>query len=602
MNARLLIGIAALTVACGAPPEPERPPTEAPGAYEPTPQDVERAAQRFRTVERGFLDWYYETHPVRATELGIHAYDARLPALDRAAIQARIDDLLDWLAQLDRVPPALLEDDRRYDYGVLEFALRSELLDLEEIRNWVADPRLYTSTIADGLSSLADREFAPVPDRVRSLVARMGAAPGLLDAARQNLRTPPRVWTELAIGETRGLARYIAEDLPAALTAQAGAPVEDPALASASEALVRALEQHAQWLESDLLPRSSGDFRLGPYIFQRKLLYDEHINLGVEELDRLNERRITEYQQEVARVAAEIDPARTPRQIMDSLVASHPEPEELIPTARDMMMDLRAWVRANDIVTLPTEEVPEVRETPPYARAGFASMDAPGPFEEQGLEAYYNITNVDPAWTEEQKRQHLTYFNYPGLLGVTIHETFPGHFVQLAYERRVSSDLRKVFTPRSFVEGWAHYAEQMVIDQGFRSGDPAVRLGQLRRALQRHARWYAGLHLHAFGASLDDVVRRFMEIAYFEEFPARREVIRGTYDPTYLYYALGRMQILELREDYRRHVEQREEQFSLREFHDRLLELGLPLTLAREALISPPRGPRLEPLMPRRRP
>jgi uncharacterized protein (DUF885 family) len=221
-------------------------------------------------------------------------------------------------------------------------------------------------------------------------------------------------------------------------------------------------------------------------------------------------------------------------------------------------------------------------------------MDTPGPFEQRATEAFYNITNVEPDWTPGQKAQHLTYFNRAGLLGITVHEAIPGHFVQLLYEAQIPTDVRKVFTPASLVEGWAHYTEQMLVDEGLGGGDPAVRLGQLRRALQRHARWYASLALHVFGEPVEAVARRYAEIAFFEPFPALREVQRGTFNPTYLYYALGRMQILKLREDYRRYQEARGQPFSLRGFHDHLLRLGLPLTLARQALMPGDTAPPLE--------
>ncbi|MBW3552075.1 MAG: DUF885 domain-containing protein [Gemmatimonadetes bacterium] len=603
MRSRLLPALGTLLVAaCGAPPEPRTPMGRLDDdVTRPTPEQVQRTVQRFATMESAFLDWYYEAYPVRATRLGLHDGDGDLPSHDRAAIQRRIDDFLDWLRQLEAVPGELLEDDRRLDQRVLEFAVRSELLSLEEIRPWAKDPRHYTALIADGVASLAGRDYAPVAQRAAAMASRMRQALRLLEAARTNLRSPPRLWTELAIADTRGLIGYLRDDLPSALAAQGGGAAGVAALAQPTADILAALEAHVSWLESDLLPRSTGDYRLGEYLFQRKLLYDEHVNLGVIELERLNEQKIAEYREWIARVAAEIDPARTPREIMDSITRIHPSPQELLPTARVMMLDARDWVRESGLVTLPTDEVPEVVETPPYARGGFASMDAPGPFAEQGLEAYYSITNVDSSWTAEQQRQHLTYFNYPGLLGVTVHETFPGHFVQLAHLRRVESRTRKTFVPRSLTEGWAHYAEQLVLDEGFREGDPAVRLGQLRRALQRHARWHAALQVHAFGATVDEVVPRFMEIAYFDEFPARREAIRATYDPTYLYYALGRMQILDLRDTYRESVEDRKQEFSLRDFHDRLLGLGLPLPLASEVLLNAPRAPRLELLGPRRR-
>lgn len=594
MLSRCIVVVSLLVAACGPAPEPGTPMEEAPPGLEPAPDHVERIARAFSSLEEEFLSWYYEADPVRATRLGIHDHDARLPDYDRGSVQRRIDDLLDFLSRLERIPITLLEPERRWDYAMLDFGIRSQLLELEEVRRWARDPRLYTGTLAGGLAALAQRDFAPVEERVRNLASRMEAASELLAAARSNLRNPPRLWTELAIQETLGLVSYLETDLPAALAAQAGGRPDHARLSAASERLATALTGHAEWLEEELLPRSNGNFRLGRFLFERKLLYEEHTNLSARQLDELNREMIEEYRNRVAEVAAEIDHTRSPESVMDSITREYPEPADLIETARSMMLEAREWVLGNDIVTIPTERVPEVRETPPYARSGFASMDAPGPFEEGDLESFYNITNVDPSWTPEQQAQHMTYFNYPGLLGVTVHETFPGHFVQLAYMQEVESPLRKVFAPRSVTEGWAHYTEEMVLDETFGDGDPALRLGQLRRALQRHARWHAGLQLHAFGAEIEDVVRDYMEIAYFDEFPARREVIRATYDPTYLYYALGRMQIFELRSDYRQHVEEQGREFSLQAFHDEFLSLGLPVTVAREAMLEPRRAPYLD--------
>jgi uncharacterized protein (DUF885 family) len=270
---------------------------------------------------------------------------------------------------------------------------------------------------------------------------------------------------------------------------------------------------------------------------------------------------------------------------MQRIAEDHPAPEQLIPTARRFVHTAQRFVLDHGLLTLPTDRLPVVRPTPEYARTGFASMSTPGPFETVATEAYFNVTNVDAAWPPDQQQQHLTYFNHAGLLGIAVHEVMPGHFVQLLYRQQVVSDVRKVFSPSSLVEGWAHYAEQMMVDEGLGDGAPEIRLGQLRRALQRHARWHVGLAMHAYGTSVEQAAEEFQRIAYFAPFPALRETQRGTYNPTYLYYALGRMEILELRDDYERHLRAQGEPFSLREFHDRLLRLGLPIPLARDVLI-----------------
>lgn len=588
----LFLLLAAFGCTVSAPPATVPAPAAARVAV-PSPA-AEAAYQRFA---REFLDWYYAANPVRATGLGIHRYDARMPDVSAAGIQHEAEALRGWLARLEAMDRSRLAGNSYYDYQVLDHAIRAALLELEEVRDWRRSPMLYNGLIASGTASLASREFAPVGERMRSMIARWAQVPAITAAARANLVDVPKLWAELAVRDVRGTASFFRDDLPRQLGAQ-GMDTVAPALRAEWEAArqrtLGEIEAFAGWLRQDLLPRANGDFRLGKDLFERKLKYDEHVELSAEQLQAINEQAIREYKQWVAREAARVDPTRSPAQVMDSITHIHPSPEQLIPTARAQLDTIKRFIVERGIVTLPSDRMPTVRETPEYARYGFASMDTPGPFEERATEAYYNITNVDPAWTAEQKEQHLTYFNYPGLLGITVHEAMPGHFVQLLYEQQIPTEVRKVFTPASLVEGWAHYTEQMMVDEGLGGGAPAVRLGQLRRALQRHARWYAGLQMHAFGESVEDAAARYAEIAYFEPFPALRETQRGTFNPTYLYYALGRMQILKLREDYRRHLEAQGKPFNLREFHDRLLRLGLPISLARQVLIPGDAAPSLE--------
>ncbi|HYO64526.1 MAG TPA: DUF885 domain-containing protein [Archangium sp.] len=557
-----------------------------------TPADAEYA--RFA---REYLDWYYVAHPVRATSLGLHLYDSRVQDLSAEAIQRQTKELHGWLARMERLDRAALTGDAVFDVRILENAIRAQLLELEEERGWQRNPMLYNSVISSALASLSQREFAPVQERVRSLLARMERIAAVVAAAKANLRDVPKPWAEQALRDTRGTVGFLRGDLPKALEAQGLGRVDAALRQEFSAALARAVaevEGFVRWQEQELLPKANGDFRLGKALFEKKLALEEHVELTAEQLRDVNERAIRRYQEWVAKEAARVDATKSPVAVMDALVHDHPTAEELIPTARQQLEECQRFVMEKGLLTLPSERLPTVRETPPYARMGFASMDTPGPFETRATEAFYNITNVEPEWTAEQKAQHLTYFNRAGLLGITVHEGMPGHFVQLLYEARIPTEVRKVFTPASLVEGWAHYVEQMMVDEGFGGGDPAVRLGQLRRALQRHARWHAGLSMHAFGETVENAAKRYAEIAYFEPFPALREVQRGTFNPTYLYYALGRMQILKLREDYKRYLEARGQTFSLRDFHDRFLQLGLPVSLARQAMMPGDTAPSLE--------
>jgi hypothetical protein len=563
----------------------------APGGAGPTAPEAPESidpTQAFRSLAGGYIESYLATHPVRATELGVHDHDARLRDLSRGAIRARVAELHTWLERLENIDTTRLTGDDLLDHRVLDHTIHAELLELEQVTRWRRDPMLYDSQMSEGVASLVDRRFAPLEQRLDDLIARLEQYPDVIRAAHKNLRDVPVEWTDLAVKNTRGHLKFLRKDVTAALMSQGLqrlGPGPQGRWVQARQRAVEQLERHSIWLERELRPRSHGSFRLGRELFERKLFYEQHVSFNVDELTAMNEAAIAEYQAWVTRVAARLDPDAPVEEIMRGLVQQHPTPDELIPTARKNVEEARRFIREQDLLTLPTDALPIIRPTPEYARSGFASMSTPGPFETRATEAYYNITGVDPAWSPDQQRQHLTYFNYPGLLGISIHEAMPGHFIQQLYQRELPTDVRKVFAATSLVEGWAHYAEQMMIDEGFGDGDPAIRLGQLRRALQRHARWYAGVALNTSGTSISQAANRFAEIAYFEPFPAMRETLRGTYDPTYLVYALGRMQILELREDYQRYLEARGKTFSLREFHDRFLRLGLPVPLAREVLI-----------------
>jgi uncharacterized protein (DUF885 family) len=581
---------------CGTTEAPARPqPME-----EASPQVLQQASRAFGTVRDGFLEWYFEAHPVRASDLGLREHDARLPGMDRTAIQRRIDALLDWQAQLQRIPIRFMRGDERMDYAVLEFGIRAELLGLEEVRPWALDPREYTDVIARGVASVVEAGGAPSAERAEALRSRLAGAPVLLDAARTNLRSPPRAWTENGLEHAALLLRYLEDELPAALAADPGWGAALADIEEAREVLVEALRGHIAWLQGELLPASTGQFRLGRYLFARQLLYTEHITLSVEELDRLNEHAIEEHQERMTQAAAELDADRAVAVILDSLFRTRPEPQELVPLATRLMGEARDWTVGAGVVSLPEATLPVARLAPSHARQERTSLSAPGPFGDPAYGSYFNLTPPDEGWTPARRESHLQRFNEAELLAATVHETVPGRYLADQHARAEPNTLRKAFLPRSLTGGWAQYVEQLALDEGLRANDPAARMGQLRRALVAHARWQAVLQVHVAGRDPDQVVERVMSIAYLDEAAARREVDRAVRDPLVLADALGRLQILELRRAYEEHRTEAEEPFSLRDFHDRLLDLALPLPLATEAFMPQPESERPAPQRVRR--
>ncbi len=594
MRSARLLPVVAVLMACGSAP-PERRPVAEP--FGPTEEELAAAEESFGEFSEEFLAWYHAAHPVRSTEIGLHEHDGRLPDRGRQAIQNRIDELLEWLRRLEDIDPMLLEVESLVDFQLLESAIRAELLDLEEVRTWTHNPRFYHAPIARGVEPLVTGGFAPADARIRNLVARLEDVPDILASARENLSRVPRLWAELGVAEARATATYLRGPALAALLEQAGdgiRPMLRGQLEAAVDRAATALEEYAGWLAGDVVAAAGADFRLGRYIFLRKLLYEEHVRLEAEELVRISEQTIQRLHEELVETAADLDPDRTPRAILDSLARAEETPEALLSAIRDRIREAREFVETRELLTLPDAELPAIRAAPGHIRGERLTLQMPGPFDTTGT-AVLNATISPDTTTGTVHGPRLG----PGELAMAaVHHVMPGHFVQKTYVAGLSSAARRTFQPRSLAEGWAHYAEQLLVEEGFEDDDPIVRLAQLRRALERHARWDAGLHMHAFGETVDQAARRFQSIAYVDEATARREVVRGTYDPIYLSDALGRMQLLELRRAYRQHLEEKREEegdrtetpeFTLRHFHDRYLELGLPPTLARPILMPQPR-------------
>ncbi|HLL70627.1 MAG TPA: DUF885 family protein, partial [Pyrinomonadaceae bacterium] len=470
---------------------------------------------------------------------------------------------------------------------------RAELLELEDVRMWQRNPNVYNRLAASGVDNILKRNYAPIAARLDALVARERQIPRLLADARANLQNPPRIYTETAIAQVGGSIDYFTSIVPQMFERAGGGRLPAARRAefeTTNAGVVSALRAFRDWLRAELLPRSNGDYAIGAENYRRKLLYEEMVETPLAQLIREGERELRRTQNEMRAVAEEIAPGRDVSSVIRALGREHPSGDGLVGETRAELDRIRAFVRTQGILTPPESENLRVAETPEYARStSFASMDTPGAFERVATEAFYYVTPPDPAWDARRREEHLSFYNRYALPILSIHEVYPGHYYQLLAARQTPSRVRAVLGSGSFIEGWAHYSEQMMLDEGFGGNNPKLKLAQLQAALSRLCRYLVGLRMHTQGLSYEAGTEFFMREGYMERANAEREARRGTLDPTYLVYTLGKMEILKLRDEYRRRAGA---SFRLGEFHDRLLSYGSPpVKILRMALIGDASAP-----------
>ncbi len=535
-----------------------------------------------------YLAYLHEVHPTTATFDGIHVHDDLLEDLSRQSIDHQIRDLGGFARRLASIDPARLTDVERLERPVLENNIRSRLLELEEIRTWERNPKFYCDIIATSLASQALFDYAPLSERARRIVSKLRQVPRLIQAARDNIRDAPGIYLKVGLESLKGTRRFIDEDLPRAFSRLDDLHLLGD-LADASTEASTALAGCIDYMERDLAPRSKGSFRLGRRRFEEKLRLEEGLTLDADRLLAIAARELRMVQEEFRRVATDLD-GGDPRGAWERVKADHPAAGQLVDVAREQLGELMDFIERQRIVSIPPGAPVDVAPTPSFYRWTFASMWTPGPFEARPLRATYYITDVDPSWTPDRQTEHLRDFNYGALWSISIHEVFPGHFLHYQHLRQVDSKLRKsiLFSSTALVEGWAHYCEQMMLDEGFRRGEAGVRLGQLAEALIRLCRFVVGIRLHCEDMSVEQGVRFFRDEAYLEEGNARREAERGTFDPSYVLYTAGKLMILKLREDYKAFAGSK---YSLRGFHDALLGNGtVPIWLQRALLLGEQAG------------
>ncbi len=536
----------------------------------------------------GFLAW----RPQTGTTLGLHQYDGRITDFSQASLNAELARLKAFERRLGALDTTDLGPKACYDYRILRGAIRREIFGFEQMQIYSRNPMTYAGVL--DVSIYIKRNFAPLEERVRWISAILNQAPKIFAAARANLADSlPQPQIETAIDQANGAADFLSKDLVAALKAVKN----ETLMAEFNAANQRAIDElhgYVAYLKEQKLPKANESYALGRDNYIKLIEYGEMISLSPEQVLEIGLRELARKQQVFAEAAKQIDPDKKPIEVFQAIQKDHPTEQTLIAdTARDMEM-IRQFVIDHKIVTLPSPVRATVAETPQFLRAtSFASMDTPGPFETKATEAYYYVTPVEPDWPPKQKEEWLTAFNYYTTDIVSVHEAYPGHYIQfLCLKASPATKIEKVFGSYAFIEGWAHYAEQMMVDEGFgASGSPVptlkaakYRLAQTDEALLRICRLCVSIKMHCQGMKVDEATKFFQDNCYYEPKPARQEAVRGTFDPEYLYYTVGKLEIFKLREDYRK---QEGANFSVQKFHDEMLRHGAPpIRLLREVMLK----------------
>jgi uncharacterized protein (DUF885 family) len=546
-----------------------------------------QADTEFESLSGNFLNEYLQTNPETAVYLGLHEYDGKVSDYSMQGFIKQTEWLKSYKTKLENINPAELNSANYVNYRLLANEINKQIFGLEDRQSYKRNPMTYAGAI--DVNIYISRDFAPIEEKVRSIINIEKNAPVVFKAARENLNEVlPKPYIELAMSIAKGSADFLGSDLKVALR-----EVKNEALMKefndANDKAISELKNYADYLEKEKLPKADNNYAIGKELYQ-KMLAGEMVNYTPEQILEIGMTHLKQEQKRFEEVAKKIDPSKKAIDVFKDLQKEHPTAENLLPDTKRNLDAIRQFLVDKKIVTLPSEVKAIVKETPQYARAtSFASMDTPGPFE-KSTQAYYYVTPVENSWSEKQKEEWLTAFNYYTTDVVSIHEAYPGHYVQFLHVNASdASKLQKIFGSYAFSEGWAHYCEQMLLDEGFGNNKgelPALkyRLAQLDESLLRYCRLCVSIKMHTQGMTVEEGTKFFMDNCYYEKQPAHSEAMRGTNDPGYLNYTLGKLMIFKLRDDYQK---QEGNNYSLQKFHDEMLKHGSPpLPLLREIILK----------------
>ena len=546
----------------------------------------EKTRSNFRAVAKRIIEDHRSFDPTGSAASGLHRFDGILPdysvaSLSRYTSRARKDlKALDRIVQMDGLSRA-----GRLELGVLRGLLLSELSEIDDQRLPRAFPFyfLYRLSIVNYLL----REYAPLDRRLRAVGKLQSQIPGFLRVLRGTIdRRLADTCYEMAEMAAAGILDAYSRELPDHLAD--ASPVVRALVERTNEPAKSELKDLVHELTTDYKPRIKREFALGRRKYERMIFAEHLARIPLERLSEVGHTDMKANQVAFRETAKKIDSSKAPKEVLEDMERDHPTEEMLIEDTRGMLEEIRQYVIEHDIVTVPSEERAKVIETPRFYRFATAAINPPGSFEKIAKDAYYYVTPTEESWTAEKKEEWLRHLNYTTLRNISVHECYPGHYVHFLHRMRVASTVLKSYYSYAFTEGWAHYCEAMMVEQDF--GDRRLKLAMLQDALLRDCRYLASIGMHTAGWSWEDATRFFMKNAYLDRLPAEREAKRGTWDPGYLNYTLGKLMIQKLRADW----EKRHPESALKEFHDAFLALGAPpLGLARDHLLGRNAGPAL---------
>ena len=529
-----------------------------------------------RFVDR-YLDDFARRHPSIAAGNGIHTHDDILEDFSARAIAREVAALKRDRTELTRFDEERLNANERVDRHILLGIIDGWLLEQETLANWRRNPMVYASALTDGVHNLMTVESDPAPVRMRHIIAKLRHVPTLLRSARTNVHNPPRLFAERGAAFMHGASGMLGRDLEMAFASDPNRALRD-SLRAAGQVAGALIDGYATWLERDVMPRATGDYAIGGAAVARRYRAEELIDTPLDSLTALGERELRHEQAAFRSSAERVAPGVDPQVTWLAIRRDHPAMGDVVRATSVVVDSLTAFVERRHLASRPAGERVVVRPAPAFD-LGFASMHARPPLESPAVQSVFYITDATPDMTPAQRDAWLERFNYASLSNTAAHEAMPGHWLHSIYMRRTPGKVRRIWVglnpfpqPSSGQDGWAHYAEQMVLDEGFGGDDPKLRMAQSSDALTRICRLLSGIRLHTRRWTLADAQRCFEKEAYVPTSAARREAERGTYDPTYGGYFLGKRGIIALREDSKRAMGA---SFDLRAFHEKLMSSGI---------------------------